>query len=545
MEFRITLDDDITSSVNSLAALFDLASENGDEVLQYCYDHHDDFLLWLNSVDNNRAKILSACQRQIGEYGLEYFSFVLKANAKSVGLIEKKWKKDHPPKKETIEQHVVTPPKNQRQVSKRIVSEKCELRKKKSSNNGGGRAYAQGGGQKCASGVILNRELVGTRIKSSKPPASSIGDWCVCTVVNNGKTIVVRGEVCSGEVRCGMRVRILPAGNARGTTDPFLGNIVDILYNGHPISHADPDDGEVALRIDIEGFRSCNGIAAVSLDTQCPQTASIQPSVLKKDAVQSPAGSPGNVKGAFYISEGRVCTVVNNGKAIVVRGVIGSGEAKYGMRVRILPIGNARGSADPFFGDVVDILYNGHSIHRADPDDGEIALRIDIEGSRSFNGIAAVSLDTQCPQNANTPSRTLKKNAIQSPADSIEDVKGNSFYVSDGRVLCNVKGRTIVVSGHIHGGMARMGMEVRIAPVGANRVFKGLVVEILKEGHEIANASWANGEVALRINIIGSRSFGDEKAVTIDCWSQHEENSSMKSLAKSAAGFLAKTFLGF
>lgn len=232
MEFRISLDDDITSSVNSLAALFDLALENGDEVLQYCYDHYDDFLVWLNSVDNNRAKILSACQRQIGDYGLEYFSFVLKSKAKTVALIEKKWEKDHPPRKEI--KYILKPDKTEAASNRKFdsvcVRPQTFPRKEISVSNWESHES--------------DHAIVQKRNESSLSIPFSIPDGRV--LLKFGDEIIVKG-MCYGEVEERMSVKVVSLGVNR----VFTGEILEILNEGCYISKASLDRGEVALQIKL------------------------------------------------------------------------------------------------------------------------------------------------------------------------------------------------------------------------------------------------------------------------------------------------------
>lgn len=363
MEFRITLDDDITSSVNSLAALFDLASENGDEVLQYCYDHYDDFLLWLNSVDNNRAKILSACQRQIGEYGLEYFSFVLKAKAKSVGLIDKKWEKDHLPQKEI--RHISKPDKTK--VASNRKSDSVDARPWNFPSIEIPASYRD------------SHALRPTDIKDTDIPAFLMVDGRVCTTVNNDKTVIVRGTISKGRAKQGVRVRLLPAGEEYN----FFGEIVGVSFvGGEKIPYACHNSGEIVLRIDIYGSRAFSGIRWVLIDSgQSP----VEDARREYDHVIVQKENEALASMPFSLPDGRVIQKFGNG--IIVRGMF-YGEVKERMLVKVLPLGNKT-----LTGEILEILNDGLYISKASLDRGEVVLRIKLfVGMRSFGKCKKVSV---------------------------------------------------------------------------------------------------------------------------------------------------------
>lgn len=98
MEYRITIDDE-TLVVHTLSKLMGFVDKyDDDRILQHCYDDLDGFAEWLRSVDDNKAKTLVECRKQIRQHGVPFMRFVLKAQRgwSSVRIV-KEWGKTHSP----------------------------------------------------------------------------------------------------------------------------------------------------------------------------------------------------------------------------------------------------------------------------------------------------------------------------------------------------------------------------------------------------------------------------------------------------------------
>lgn len=95
LKFRLNVDGD-SLEVCNLRELMEIA-ENDGEVLRYCYDHLESFLIWLKSVDKKKAKVFSSCKELLDEGGFEFFSLLLTSPSEwSHVEIEKAWRKAHP-----------------------------------------------------------------------------------------------------------------------------------------------------------------------------------------------------------------------------------------------------------------------------------------------------------------------------------------------------------------------------------------------------------------------------------------------------------------
>lgn len=95
MKYRVNIDGD-SREVGNLLELRALVDDEED-VLRYCYDHLEIFLVWLKSVDKKKAKDFSSCKELLDEGRFEFFSFLLTSPSEwSHVEIEKAWRKAHP-----------------------------------------------------------------------------------------------------------------------------------------------------------------------------------------------------------------------------------------------------------------------------------------------------------------------------------------------------------------------------------------------------------------------------------------------------------------
>lgn len=83
MEYRIKLDDE-TLVVHTLSKLMGFVDEyDDDRILQHCYNHLDDFVVWMKAVEPSKGELLAESLEFVRKNGVKCLTLLLSAAEKS------------------------------------------------------------------------------------------------------------------------------------------------------------------------------------------------------------------------------------------------------------------------------------------------------------------------------------------------------------------------------------------------------------------------------------------------------------------------------